>query len=225
MNLVIGQYGIYFGASNGENIGDIIVTGIHVGCSGANGTGVYVTPPSGSEYRSLISITNSQFDAGITTGIDMQGVNAATVQNISYGGATSYTISGYNNKVDGPNVSIARHGVKKDGIATGGSANLFTVEMPSFGGAVVDIETNGLAQCRGTAITTTRYHLTRSSGSVSVTQISNSQSGDGGAVYTHSTSVSTGLVTFSIGTNGTCNGSWAYSVIQVTGDAAAVTPQ
>lgn len=221
MNLVVGQYGLYFNGGVGHNVGDIVITGIHVGNSGGGAaTGVYVTPPPAGEYRSHISVTSSQFDAGITTALALNGVNLATVQNISYGGATSSVVTGRNNKVSGADVAIAEHGARKSGIGAQQGAYLFYVEPVEWNGAMVELVTSGLAQCRGAGVTTTRYHLTRngSTGVTTATQISNSQSGDGGALFTHGVSVASGVASFYVIVNGTCGGSWANSVMRAVGE-------
>jgi hypothetical protein len=90
MNLNFSVAGLYWSGNNGTNIGDIIINNIQ---TGGSGTGMYFSP-NGS-YRNQISISNSQFDAGVTTGIYMNGYNHVTLSglNIEGGNATNQLLN------------------------------------------------------------------------------------------------------------------------------------
>jgi hypothetical protein len=81
MNLVTSVNAIVFSAENGANVDDLIINNIHTG-----GTGTGMVFSDRASYRSNISIATSQFDAGITVGINMSNYNSVTISGLNMGG-------------------------------------------------------------------------------------------------------------------------------------------
>ena len=86
--IICNQYCILYDGKK-ANIGDIIITGLHFG---GNAIGIVITATS-ALYHERCSISNCQFDAGITKGISINTFSLFSIKNCIFGGATSYELS------------------------------------------------------------------------------------------------------------------------------------
>lgn len=104
LTLLTGNYGIKWSGKDGCNIGDIVITNLQ---TGGAGTGIYGSPAGA--YRSRVTITDYQFDAGTTTGLDFENYDLITALGVSGGAANHRLINCTNtNLIENGNVHTNR---------------------------------------------------------------------------------------------------------------------
>ncbi|TYO64626.1 hypothetical protein FXV83_20730 [Bradyrhizobium hipponense] len=89
MNLVNANGGILFGGTNGSNIGDITISNIQFG-----GAGTAMSFGASGAYRSRVTMSNVQCDAGVVTCVAAANYNRLSLTSVILGGGVANSISG-----------------------------------------------------------------------------------------------------------------------------------
>lgn len=223
-NLVVGKAGVEYVATNGANVGDIVISGLQVGGTATDGCWVF---PAAAAYRNRVSITASQCDGGPVLSIVSTNYSNVTAYGNNYGGSTATAMVGTSNSAgDFGGVLERRYGNNKTVTSTGVDAFFsITLQTNIYAAVMVELVVEGLVQGSGIQTRTSHYHIIQNGAcaGISTTQLDSFAHG-AGTIFTITNALATCTVTFSTSFPGgtTANSGLFYHARVVGGSFDAI---
>lgn len=165
----------FFFDGNGCVVGDVIFSGLQLGCNTAGGIGIKIG--DSTKYRAQWDFSGIQFDANCDIPVLMSSTGAVTYKNwnmtgVNWGGATD--LGGnvqpmYGSMIDDRDASEWKAGATKSTNTVGAiSIDCFDVDFASWGAGIYDVYINGLVGGVDSCGSYYQFQIREASGSLTV---------------------------------------------------------
>lgn len=218
----------WFFDGSGCVVGDVIFSGIQLGCEVAGGIGVKIG--ASTEYRSQWSFTGVQFDANCDIPISLSGTGSVTykgwnLSGIAWGGNAELGAGLqplYGSIVDDSETSRWSAGNAKTSATVGAiSQNVFTIDFASWGACRAKVYASGLIGSVSACSSYTEFEIREGSGSLTRTYIESYIGVTNGFDVT--VSVSGTIATVTVACTSAGSGTTYNATIQASGNGFKIT--